>query len=293
MNDDRDPLFWRSPDEPAALLGLAGVEFRVTAWGTLDGQFDLLEVIDERQALLRLQQLLDQPQMCSLRTETGVARNIAHHPDPRGHWEVEPLPGESLAVGCYFAAPPGRMALDAEFALPGAEHAGSLYAAIRPLSIVIDPGNEPMLMIAGPQHLPADEDERLLAHTFCGLLRDCHQIPLPPSEDLQLLLWRRLTTAPERATPLRAPKYTRRPRGVVNIHGEEVNGEHREDADWREPPDQQPIRRCVGTGVRCWRLARSLRDHVARELREIADTPLWPELVRAEGDSAPPAGEED
>ena len=291
MLDDRDPLFWRSPDEPAALLVLSGIEFRVTAFGVLDGQLDLLEVIDERPALLRLQQLLERPQTCSLRTETGVARSIQHYPDTRANWTLESLQGESLAVGCYFSAPPGRMALDAEFALPGAEHATSVQSAIRPLSIIIDPGSEPMLMIAGPQHLPAEEDERLLAHTFCGLLRDCHQIPLPLNEELQLLLWRRLTTVPERAVPLRAPAYRARPRGVVDVHGQPVHDEQGEEHDWREPPDQQPIRRCVGIGVRTWRLSRSLRGHVARELREIAGTPAWPDLVGA--DPLPPAEPEE
>lgn len=278
MNETSEPLFYRSPDGAPARLEVAGVEFQVSAWAVLDGQFDLLEIVDEQGALLRLQQLLSRGQECRLRMESGALRTVRHRPDRRAHWSIEPVAGEALAIACYFSAPPGRMALDAEFALPGAEHAASAAEAIRPLSIVIDPGREPMLMIAGPQHLPADEDESLLAHTFCGLLRDCHQVPLPESDALQRLLWRELTTPPEEATPLRAPEGVDGPRSVITVHGEEIE-DRALKADWRERPNQQPVRRCTSGGVRCWRLSRSLRGRVQGVLRAVARTPEWAALA--------------
>ena len=279
MNETSEALFYRSPDGAPARLEVAGAEFRVSAWAVLDGQFDLLEIADEQAALLRLQQLLSRSHECRLHTEGGALRTIRHRPDKRAHWSIEPVTGEALAIACYFSAPPGRMALDAEFALPGAEHAASAVEAIRPLSLVIDPGREPMLMIAGPQHLPADEDESLLAHTFCGLLRDCHQVPVPEGDALQRLLWRELTTPPEEATPLRAPERVVGPRGVVNVHGEEIEDRAALKADWRERPNQQPVRRCASGGVRCWRLSRSLRGRVNGVLRAVARTPEWAALV--------------
>ena len=276
MTDEQIPLFWRSPDAPAALLGVGGVEFQVTAWAMLDGQFDLLEVIDQQGALQRLAELMKTPRPFTLRTESGGKRTIAHLPDKRAQWEIDAISGESFAVGCYFSAPPGRFALEAEFALPGAERAASLGDALRPLSVVIDAGAQPLLMLAGPQHLPADEDERLLAHTFCGLLRDCHQIPLPQNEGLQLHLWRALTAASEEGATV-VPQAPREALGVVDMRGNVVAEE--EDDDWRDQPGLQPVRQAVGSGVRCWRISRYVRGAVQRELQELAGTPAWPALI--------------
>ena len=273
-----DVLLRRSPDQDSATFEINGVGVPLTAWAMLDGQIDLLELVDGPETLARVRALMSKQSTVRIVTAEGGVREVEHIPDAAAGWSIGRRNQSGQAVGYYHSAPIGRSVMDAEVALPGAELAGTLERAIQPLSVLT--GGEPrtLLMVAGPQSVAADDDERALARMLAGLLRDCHQLPLPLSPALELELWRRLTTSPE-AQGRTAPRRPHRG-GVVDMQGNVVAGGEGEASE--RDQEGRTVRVAAGAGVRVWRVSLYVRDEVERLLPDILSDETLRARVRVE-----------
>ena len=272
MTSGSSGLFVRDAFSRTGELRAAGVAMRLTAWSLAGDTPLLLEVVDYPVVLERLQRHVDDGGEARLVGPDGETTVLDFGLAPNPSWTAPRRDGNSkLAVTTWLAAPVGRTMRERRFEVPTAETAGSLLEAAQPLVIVLNAADRALLMVAGPQRMPAAEDELALARILGGLLKDCYHLPIPASDRLALALWRELRQGERDAADIAA-----QPGGVADMAGNAI-----EDGDPEVAALRPPVWTGYGLGLRAWLITREIVAAVEAALERYSVQGRLRELLTA------------